>query len=162
MRILILAAGLFVTGCAVHPKPPCPDFIALSKHSSTTIQAYLEGVENSDSNGPYVETDYYSDTLDFSLIYYPRNGNKKRVELDSVTQDAATGFHNFVLFAFVYPMKDPVKMKDLHADNITYPLNVKAYYRRDTQWAYLSQDTVATLNELTEYQIRSMYSIMNM
>lgn len=138
-----------------------PDFLALSKNIDIAYQGYLQGVSKNDSSGPYFFKEYFSDTLSFQLIYFPKNKNRKNVNYDSIKIAEANNYQDYICFAFVYLMLDPDKMKDYHADNVIYPVNVKTYVRKANNWEFLSQSKVKNLRELSQYEIKSIYSIIH-
>jgi hypothetical protein len=100
-----------------------PDFLALSKTVTSAYKGNLAGVDVSDSSGPFVIKEFFSDTLSFRMIFYPRNGQKDSVDFGSIARAADNNYQDYICFCFVYPMKDPEKMKDYHADNVSYPVD---------------------------------------
>lgn len=139
IRLLVLAT---IAGCSqIHTEhPEVPDFLALSKNK-TRYKGYLQGVPMSDSSGPYIFSEYYSDTLSFRLFYLPKH------------QDKRTGGDS-LLMAFVLPMQDPDKMEDYHDDPVTYPVQVRCYARKDKVWRYVANETVNDITGLSMFQIK--------
>ena len=133
-----------------------PDFLGLSTNTSKEYKGYLQGVKNSDSSGPYVYKEYYSDTLSFKLFYVPKTQEKSTVTFDSIKKAKENDFADYVLVGFVFPMQDP----DVTNDNVKYPVSVKSYVRKEKNWRYLSEQTVKDLTELTQFQIKTIYSSM--
>jgi hypothetical protein len=171
---LILALVLFsfsacsdnttVTDPAVETMPDgkkIPDFLAMIRGEDVEGgRGYLGGVNHTDSSGPYVSFESYNDTLSFELIFYPKKLPRDSVQSETVNNDAANGYPNFICFAFVYPIPNPYKAADYHADNTPYPVTVKVFVRKNKTWKYLSQSKVGDLKALREYQISSMYSVI--
>ena len=135
-----------------------PDFLDLVKNNTEKGRMWLQGVEKSDSTGPYVIEEFFSDTLNFRLLYYPRDGNKAAVDFNTVANGKKNNFKDFICFAFVYPMKNPNTMEDEHAENTKYPVTVKAYVRKETVWNFSSESKVNSLKELSQFEIRSIYA----
>ena len=135
-----------------------PDFLAIANTVKNASRVYLQGVEKSDSSGPYVIKEFVGDTLSFDLIFYPKNGNKSDVTFEGIKGARMNDYHDFYCFVFVYPMKDPDKMKDYHADNAVYPVVVNSYVRKENSWTFLSQAKARNLSELSEYEIKTLYS----
>jgi len=137
-----------------------PDFLLLAKAKNTTAyQGFLQGVEKNDSSGPYYFKEYYGDTLSFQLVYFPKTFDKRLVNYDSIRKAEANNYSDYICFAFVYPMKDPDKMKD-HSDNVTYPVTVTSYVRKNGEWKLLSGSKAGNLTELSKYQTRCIYSVI--
>ena len=134
------------------------DFIELSKNSAESYFGYLAGVEKSDSSGPYVIRQYFSDTLSFQLLFYPKKLEKGQVGFENVEQDATNKYENFECFAFVYRITEPSKMKNYHEDNATYPLVVKSYIRKSRSWKFIAKFEVNNLTELSNSKIKCIYS----
>ncbi|PZR07017.1 MAG: hypothetical protein DI539_24185, partial [Flavobacterium psychrophilum] len=139
-----------------------PDYLALSKNENTeSSRGFLQGVNTSDSAGPYIVTDYYSDSLSFQLLYVSRAYEKEAITFDSIQKAELNGYKDFVCYTFVYPMLAPDKMKDYHNDNVTYPVNVKCYVRKVNGWKFLSESKVNDLRELSQYKIKCIYATIN-
>jgi hypothetical protein len=137
------------------------DFLTLVGNSMEAGKYSLQGVTYSDSAGPYVIKQFYSDSLDFDLLFYPKNGDKKVVDFDAVRKGKSNGYKDFICFAFVYPMQNPDSMQDYHADNTTYPVLVKAYARKSTTWNFIAQSKVNSLSEMSEFKIKIIYMNIN-
>ena len=133
-----------------------PDFLQLGKRGQT-VQYWFQGVGKSDSSGPYTASEFFSDTLSFELVYYPRNGDKTAVDASTVAKAAANNYTDLICFVFVYPMQDPDKMKDEHADNVNYPVQVKAYVRKGDHWELKSLGVAQDLTALSRFKIRCIY-----
>ncbi len=139
-----------------------PDFLKLSEDPKVEgYNGYLAGISKSDSSGPYVIREYITDTLSFHLIFASKASNKAIVTFDSIRNDAVNDYANYSCIAFVYPMRDPNKMKNYHDDNVKYPVTVKSYFRKNGSWILLSHSVVKNLMELSEYEIKSIYSVSN-
>jgi len=136
-----------------------PDFLELSKNSGEVMFGFLQGVNKTDSSGPYVRRIFISDTLTFELIFYPKNSRKGDVDLSLFrTKYEKEGFKDFTCFAFIYPIPDRDSVKDYHADNTHYPIEIMSYVLMDNRWAFLSKGVAQDLAGLSRYQIESMYS----
>lgn len=136
-----------------------PDFLALSKNENTeSSKGFLQGVNTSDSSGPYIITEYYHDSLSFQLIYVSRSYEKEAITFDSIQKAEGNDYRDFLCYSFVYPMQNPYKMEDYHEDNVTYPVNVKCYIRKMNDWEFLSESKVNDLRELSQYKIKCIYS----
>ncbi len=136
-----------------------PDFLTLSKNENTeSSKGFLQGVNTSDSSGPYIFTEYYSDSLSFQLIYVSRSYEKDAITFDSIQKAEGNDYRDFICYTFVYPMQNPDKMEDYHKDNVTYPVNVKCYVRKMKNWELLSESKVNDLRELSQYKIKCIYS----
>src|SRR5450631_2142157 len=61
-----------------------PDFLNLLKNSTEGGKFSLQGVSHSDSTGPYILEQFFSDSLDFDLLFYPKNGDKNAVDFDAI------------------------------------------------------------------------------
>src|SRR5690349_3531420 len=61
-----------------------PDFLKLVNTKSLGFRGYFQGVGDTDSAGPYVFNEYFSDTLSFRLVYVPLQLDKKDVTFDSI------------------------------------------------------------------------------
>ncbi len=118
----------------------------------------LQGVKKSDSAGPYVIREFISDTLSFDLIFFPKNVNKNAVDFGGFDKDSVNNYHDYVCFAFVYPMKyvEPT-IANYHSDNTPYPVSVKSYVKRGNTWVFISQQKVRNLAQLSSYKIHTMY-----
>lgn len=138
-----------------------PDFLALSKNENAAYNGFLQGVDRSDSSGPYIYSEYFSDSLSFQLFFVPKYQEKDIITFDSIRRAATSGYRDYFCLAFVYPMQDPDKMEDYHADNVVYPVNVKCYVRKDRIWEFLSESQVIDLTDLSQFKIRCIYSIHN-
>ena len=139
------------------PSDSVPDFLSFKmKERSFGI---FQNIDRTDSAGPYVHWKYYSDTLSFELIFYPKNISKKLVEFSSFERKyGQNNYVDFNCFAFVYPMIDPEKDGDYHADNTPYPVTVKAYFRKNGLWNFVSSREVKNMTELSKYRVDVMYS----
>lgn len=135
-----------------------PDFFALVKNVATAYQGFLQGVSKNDSSGPYIFKEYYSDTLSFQLIFFPKNMDKGSVSFDSIKKAEANNYQDYICFAFTYPMQDPDKMKNYHGINIIFPVSVKAFVKKDEDWKLLSESKVYNLTQLSRYEIKCIYS----
>jgi hypothetical protein len=137
-----------------------PDFLKLVDAKSIGFRGNLQGVENTDSAGPYVCKEYFSDTLSFRLVYVPKYLKKNDITFDSIANAKNNDFEDYVLVSFVYPMKHPdyVGKGD---DQIKYPLTVKTYVRKGNKWELVSKSRVNDLTELSQYQIKCIYSALD-
>ena len=54
------------------------NFLGIAKDAEESWFGNLQGVQVSDSSGPYVFKQFISDTLSFQLIFYPKRFKKKR------------------------------------------------------------------------------------
>jgi hypothetical protein len=105
-----------------------PDFLEISKKAKESFIGYLQGVEKSDSSGPFVIREYISDTLSFALIFSPKQVEKSAVDFKAIRKAAANNYDDYLCLAFVYPMKnvDPAN-KDYHVDTTPYPISIESY-----------------------------------
>lgn len=137
-----------------------PDFLELSKKQTNEYKGNLQGVNKSDSSGPYIFNEYYGDTLSFQLFYLPKYVEKSIINFDSIKKAKDNDYRDFILIVFAYPMQNPDKMEDYHEDNVMYPVNVKYYARKNEKWQYISEQTVKDLTELSQFQIKCIYSAL--
>ncbi len=135
-----------------------PDFFKLGRvvTGATAVTGYLGGNRKNDLAGPFVKIEYYSDTLSFDLVFYPKNRPKSSVELASIDSAAANGYRDYICFGFVYPMEDP----DLHQDNISFPLTIKAYVRKDDHWEYRSKASAKDFAQLSGFEINTINEVV--
>lgn len=136
-----------------------PDFFTLIKDGKASYWGYLQGVEKSDSSGPYFMSEYFSDTLSFELFYVPEDLSRRdKISFDSIEVARANDFQGYNCYAFVYPMVDPDKAEDYHADNTPYPVVVYSYYREKGSWKELDAATANDLTELSQIRMRAIYA----
>ena len=135
-----------------------PDFLKLLDIKSTGYLGYLQGVEKNDSSGPYVFHEYYSDTLSFQLIYIHKSQKKNDISFNSIRTDRKNNYEDFILFAFVYPIKDPDRIEN-DDERMKFPLNVKCYIRMEKNWQFYSKETSQNLTELSQFQIQCISSV---
>jgi hypothetical protein len=135
-----------------------PDFLEISKHSTESYIGYLQGVEKSDSSGPFYMREFISDSLSFDLIFFPKNLNKGAVDFVTIKEASVSDYRDFVCFAFVYPMKD-VEIGDAnyHSDNTPYPVLVKSYIKKEGGWILVSEQKAKNLADLSQYEVNTMY-----
>ncbi len=134
-----------------------PDFISLSNNNNESFLGHLQGVGKNDSSGPYLRRDYFSDSLSFTIIYYPKLLSKDSLLLEDLEIAQSDGFKNFICFAFVFAGQNHKITKSYQADQITYPAQVKSYVRQDLAWQFYSQSTVKNLAELSQYEIETIF-----
>lgn len=134
-----------------------PDFLLLSENAKETGLVYLQGVNKTDSAGPYIVRDFITDTLSFELILYPKNNQKGNVDILFLDKYKMNGYKDFYCYAFIYKMYNPDKMKDYHADNTQYPAFVKSYLKKNGKWNFVSAHKAKNLSELSQYEIDVMY-----
>ena len=158
-KLYLAAIGLSICCSCNVSNNQSPDFLKISENSTEAFIGHLQGVEKSDSSGPYAIREVYGDTLSFALIFYPTSISKDSVTFEKIKKARENDYHDYLCFAFVYPMKDPTKMKNYHDDNTTYPVTVDSYVRRNKTWEFISKLTVNNLEELSQYEIKCMYSI---
>lgn len=141
------------------PKNVIPDFLILSQEATEESFGNLQGVKMSDSAGPYMMRDYVNDSISFTLIFYPKSVEKGKVDFSQIKMKyMQNNYKDFYCFAFVFPFPDPEKVKDYHADNTPYPINVKSYFRQKGSWNFISSRVAKNLTELSTYEIEVMYS----
>lgn len=136
------------------------DFVEKIRTVDEASKIFLQGVERSDSSGPYIIKKYYGEPLTYSMIFYPKNIAKDSVKLSMIRTAGLNRYRDFICFAFVYPMKNPSLLKDYHDSNVSYPISIKSYSHSDGKWTYLSEDSVHNVTELSRFEIRSIYSVV--
>jgi|GEM_PF-4717100 len=134
-----------------------PDFIKLSKLADEKGKIFLQGVDRSDSSGPYIVIDLALDTISFRLLFYPRSGDKNGTDFKAISEGYANNFKDFICFAFVYKMRTKREMKDEHADPTDYPAAVKAYVKKTDAWEILGEGSANNLSELSRLEINWIY-----
>lgn len=76
------------------------------------------------------------------------------------TNGCAEYFKNFNCFAFVCPMRDPDKQKDVHAMNIDFPVEVRVYERTaDDIWEFVKRAKVKNFKDYALLQFKSIYHL---
>lgn len=72
----------------------------------------------------------------------------------------SNNFNKFDCYAFVTPMIDPDKQKDVHALNINFPTTVKIYKRIfDDRWELKKKIKVKSIKEYIMLQFKTIYEI---
>ena len=137
-----------------------PEFLKLIDDKSVGARTYLQGVERNDSAGPYISYNHYDDSLSFQLFYVPKNLNKSAITFDSVYTSRENDFKDYLLVSFVYPMKNSDVLPH-GEDEVKYPLHISTYVRNDGIWKFVSESTANNLTELSRYQMRSIYALLN-
>jgi hypothetical protein len=138
----------------------CSDLISHSSLGS------LQGVKaNSDS----IKNLYFADCFDcketFQIIFVHKDSEKRQdKEYDSLSSEfhggCSVNFKNFNCFAFIYPMRDPDKQKNVHAMNMSFPLIVKVYERiSDDNWKFVKRSIVKTFEEFSELRFKTIYHL---
>lgn len=138
----------------------------LLKHRSV---GYLQGTTISkDSTGLFGFFDSYDSPLTYEIIFVAKGGIKSR-SLDSISsvdekldKGCDNNFSDFDCYAFVYPMRDPEKQDDMHAMNIDFPVNVKAYIKVEgDNWRLVKQIKTNSFKEFSKFQFDVIYSEIN-
>src|ERR1700722_3337061 len=133
-------------------KDTIPDFLSYKPKERSF--GNLQNVNRTDSAGPYVFWNYFSDSMSFQLIFNPRNIPKKEVNFSSFEKVySQNNYGDFVIFSFSYPRPDPDMAMDYHADNTPYPVIVKSYIYKNSKWQFISQRLARNLAELGQMKI---------
>jgi len=93
-------------------------------------------------------------------VYVPKNLNKKDITFDSIVNARKNDFKDYLLISFVYPMKNPDDVIN-DDDQIKFPLTVTSYVRKRNKWELQSQSIANNLTELSQYEIKCIYSPLN-
>lgn len=132
--------------------------------NSGTSMGYLQGVKSDkDSLGAFSFYECYDCDNTFQIIFIHKN--KRGVDNDNSVWDefersCSNKYENFNCFAFVYPMRDPDKQKDVHEMNIDFPVTVKAYERiTDDNWRFVKKIEAKTFKELSSFQFLIIYHL---
>ena len=127
---------------------------------------FLQEVEASkDSLGPFCFYECYDCKETFEIIFVYKDVKKRgQANHDFIWNEYEKGcvniFSNFECFAFVYPMRDPDKQKDVHAMNIDFPITVRVYERNTgDNWKFLKKIKVKTFKELSLLQFKTIYRL---
>jgi len=124
----------------------------------------LQGVNASkDSLGAFCFYECYDCKETFRIIFIHKSksaNNTNKAVWSEFENGCNEKYPNFNCFAFVYPMRDPDKQKDVHAMNIDFPVIVKTYERMaDDNWRFIKQVKAETFKELALLQFRTIYHL---
>jgi hypothetical protein len=139
-------------------------FISGCQSWTSEFTGYLQEVEaRKDSTGPFCFYECFDCKETYRLIFVHKT-DKKGVSDDAIWNEfnnsCADKFKNFECFAFVYPMKNPDKQKDVHASTIKFPNVVKVYERiLDDNWKFLKMQSVESFRELTRLQFNIIHHL---
>jgi len=128
------------------------------------VGAIQDTLADRDSAGYIVFFPCYTCKETYEVIFAYKGGKNARKVLgyDGVEKEylegCKDGFKKFESFAFVLPMRNPEKQKDLHAMNIDFPVKVKVYgqIERDN-WRYIVQREFKTFNDYAAFQLAVVY-----
>jgi hypothetical protein len=153
IRLLLIVLSTLALACTQSDgsKKEIPDFLALSRKVVEASKSYLAGVPNSDSSGPYVIKEYYSDTLSFRILLVLKNRPNSSVEITSL-DSSPNDYQDFIAYAFVYPMLNPDKI-GYHDSNVRYPVTVKTYFRNERTWKFLDSALVKNQIEFGRFEV---------
>jgi len=134
------------------------------KWSSGAYEGYLQGVEASkDSLGDFCFYECYDckETFQIILVHKTQRGNDTDNSVwNEFENSCGNQYANFNCFAFVYPMRDPDKQKDVHAMNVDFPVTVRAYERTNgDSWRFLKKVRAKNFHALSLLQFKTIYHL---
>jgi hypothetical protein len=133
------------------------DFFALLKDSDEASLSKLIGCGESDSTGPYIQKEFISDSLSFSLILFPKKKAHSEVMLEDVVVQKLNNYPDYTSYVFKHRMKAYSHETDYHDDNNIYPGIVEAFKFEDGAWRAISSKKVNSLGELSCFEISILY-----
>lgn len=127
----------------------------------------LQGVEASKD---FLQRLYFGDCFDycketFQIIFAHKDINKRTDGgYNSITKEFENGcsnyFKNFECFAFVCPMRDPDKQKDIHALNIDFPVVMRIYERvSGDNWSFIKKVVAKTFEEYALIRFKTIHHL---
>ena len=134
------------------------------KWSTGISEGYLQGIEASkDSLGNFCFYQCYDCKETFEIIFVHKTKRGADTD-DSMWNEFKDGCGNqypdFNCFAFVYPMRDPDKQKDVHAMNVDFPVTVRVYERTiGDNWNFLKKVRAKNFHELSLLQFKTIYHL---
>jgi hypothetical protein len=128
------------------------------------VGAIQDTLADRDSAGYIVFFPCYTCKETYEVVFAYKGGKNARKVLGyngvekEYLEGCKDGFKKFENFAFVLPMRNPEKQKDLHAMNIDFPVKVKVYgqIERDN-WRYIVQREFKTFNDYAAFQLAVVY-----
>jgi hypothetical protein len=131
-------------------------------------KSYIGGLQGTsstkDSTGYMCFMDCYVCPNTYEIVFAYKEGVKSRKALGyeglGKYFDAGcdNSFANFDCFAFVLPLVDPEKQKDMHALNMSFPIKVKIYKRiMADNWHLINEVNVNSFEEYGSLQFKTIY-----
>jgi len=124
----------------------------------------IQGATESDSIGPYPIADCFIAKETYELLFVPKEefSIRKKMSFEDLKKRyfADTSYATFDCYAFVVPMLDPEKQKDMHKDYTQYPSDVKVYKRvRLDSWKLLTKRRINSLSEYARLELDCIFNI---
>jgi hypothetical protein len=130
------------------------NFLEISKNVKEIELGFFQGVEKSEASGPFVFKDYFSDSLNFRIVFYPKNHDKYSVNFKKIGEAGINNYKDFICFVFVYSKQKSLNMKDYHEDKISYPVSINSYIRKEINWQFINKGVAQNLSDLSKYEIK--------
>ena len=131
---------------------------------SGSSMGYLQEVPSrKDSLGAFCFYECYDCKETFEIVFIHKNKQGPDTDnsvWDEFEKSCHNNFSNFNCFAFVYPMRDPDKQKDIHAMNIDFPVMIKAYERiTNDNWKFVKEIKAKKFKEFSLFQFKTIYHL---
>jgi len=123
----------------------------------------LQGLDiNKDSLEDFCFYECYDCKETFEIAFAYKNKNEKNKEdlmWSEFSKGCSNKFEKFNCYAFVYPMVDPDKQKDVHEINIRFPVTVRAYRRIDgDRWHLIKKEDIKDFHDLSLLRFQTIYN----